>query len=257
MDEERKAREELRERIMAQRREIISKIEAERSTKVITLIHRREPWEEDEDSITIEDSEFVLMEVHRTPKDRPIDIILHTPGGLVLSAEMIATALKQHPAPVTAIVPFYAMSGGTMIALAADEILMEEFSVLGPLDPQINGIAAGSLLELLTRKPIETISDEIILLADVAEKALKEVKAYIQWFLEGKEMSHKQREKVAEFLTGGYIAHDHPLNFETLRGLQLPIHQGVPELVFELFTTCEFGVCKRPCVAHYGVAPRP
>jgi ClpP class serine protease len=182
MEAERK--EELKARVMARRREIISRLEAERGTKVITLIHRKEPWEEDEDSITIEDSEFVLMEIHRTPQEQPIDIILHTPGGLVLSAEMIATALKQHPAPVTAIVPFYAMSGGTMIALAADKILLEEFSVLGPLDPQINGIAAGALLNLLKKKPIEAVSDEMILLAELAEKALKEVKAYITWFLE-------------------------------------------------------------------------
>ncbi len=146
----------LREQIMTQRRQIISQLEAERGTKVITLIHRKEPWEEDEDAITIEDSEFVLMEIHKTLQDKPIDIILHTPGGLVLSAELIATALKQHQAKTTAIVPFYAMSGGTMIALAADEILMEEFSALGPLDPQINGRPAGALIEVLKRKPIET-----------------------------------------------------------------------------------------------------
>jgi ClpP class serine protease len=253
MEAERK--EELKARVMARRREIISRLEAERGTKVITLIHRKEPWEEDEDSITIEDSEFVLMEIHRTPQEQPIDIILHTPGGLVLSAEMIATALKQHPAPVTAIVPFYAMSGGTMIALAADKILLEEFSVLGPLDPQINGIAAGALLNLLKKKPIEAVSDEMILLAELAEKALKEVKAYITWFLEEKDMTKKQRETVAEFLVGGYVAHDHPLTFATLQELKLPVERGVPELVFELFTTCEFGVCKRPCVAHYGAAP--
>jgi ClpP class serine protease len=253
MEAERK--EELKARVMARRREIISRLEAERGTKVITLIHRKEPWEEDEDSITIEDSEFVLMEIHRTPQEQPIDIILHTPGGLVLSAEMIATALKQHPAPVTAIVPFYAMSGGTMIALAADKILLEEFSVLGPLDPQINGIAAGALLNLLKKKPIEAVSDEMILLAELAEKALKEVKAYITWFLEKKDMTKKQRETAAEFLVGGYVAHDHPLTFATLQELKLPVERGVPELAFELFTTCEFGVCKRPCVAHYGAAP--
>lgn len=68
MEQAHNEKEALRERIMAQRRETISKLESERSTKVITLIHRKEPWEEDEDSITIEDSEFVLMEIRRTPK---------------------------------------------------------------------------------------------------------------------------------------------------------------------------------------------
>jgi len=251
MHEERKEKEALKERIMTQRREIISKLEAERGTKVITLIHRKEPWQEDEDSITIEDSEFVLMEIHKTPKEVPIDMIIHTPGGLVLAAEMIATALKKHEAKVTAIVPFYAMSGGTMIALAADEILMEEFSVLGPLDPQISGRPAGALLQLLEQKPIESISDDTVILAMIAKQAIEEVKGFVRWFLEGK-LEKKQLETVAEFLTGGYVSHDRPLSFETLQGLKLSVKQGVPELVFELFSTCEFGVCKRPCVAHYG-----
>src|SRR3990172_2025851 len=75
--------------IMSERAEIISKLEEERGTKVITLIHRREPWEEkDENYISIEDTEHVLMNIMQTPKD--VDLILHTPGGLVLAAEMIA-----------------------------------------------------------------------------------------------------------------------------------------------------------------------
>ena len=54
----------------------------------------------------------------------PIDIILHTPGGLVLAAEQIAHAILKHPGEVTVFVPHYAMSGGTFIALAADEIVI-------------------------------------------------------------------------------------------------------------------------------------
>ncbi len=117
--------------IMAERAGIISKLEEERRTKVITLIHRREPWEDkDEGEISIEDTEHVLMRIRQTPQDKDVDLVLHTPGGLVLAAEMIAMAVKNHPAKVTVIVPFYAMSGGTLIALAADEIIMEKDSVL-------------------------------------------------------------------------------------------------------------------------------
>lgn len=244
----------LRERITGERREILKRLEQERKSKVITLIHRREPWSkagDDESSIVIEDSEKVLMEIHRTPKDRPIDMILHTPGGLQLAAEMIGSALKQHSAKVTAMVPFYAMSGGTLIALAADEIFMEHFSVLGALDPQINGMASGALLSILEKKPIEAIADETIIMADAAEKALKEVTSYIDWFLEGKKIGKAQRTVIAEFLTGGYIAHSRPLSFETLAGLKLPVKTGVPELVFDLFETYESGSCKRPQVTPF------
>ncbi|MBI3461385.1 ATP-dependent Clp protease proteolytic subunit, partial [Candidatus Acetothermia bacterium] len=239
-------KEALRQQILTNRREIIQKLEQERGSRVITLIHRKEPWLEEEQSISIEDSEHVLMEIHSTPPKKPIDIIIHTPGGLQLAAEMIGSALKQHPGKVTAIVPFYAMSGGTLIALAADEILMERFSVLGPLDPQINGMASGALVNLIPKKPIEMIADETIILADVAEKALKEVSGYIAWFLGGKKISKGQVKLIVEFLTGGYVAHSRPLSYETLAGLKLPAKQGVPELVWKLFSTCIFGHCERP-----------
>lgn len=110
-------KEKLKQKILSQRRQIIDQLEQQRDSRVITLIHRKEPWLEEEQSITIEDSEHVLMEIHLTPQKKPIDMIIHTPGGLQLAAEMIGSALKQHPAKVTAIVPFYAMSGGTLIAI--------------------------------------------------------------------------------------------------------------------------------------------
>lgn len=239
-------KEEVKQKILSQRLQIINELEHQRNSRVITLIHRKEPWLAEEQSITIEDTEHVLMEIHHTPKKKPIDIIIHTPGGLQLAAEMIGAALKQHPAKVTAIVPFYAMSGGTLIALAADAILMENFSVLGPLDPQINGVAAGSLLGIMAKKSIDAIADETIALADLAEKALSEVQGYIAWFLDDKSMARKEREAIAEFLTGGYVAHARPLSFEALKGLKLPVRRGVPDLVWKLFTTCVFGHCERP-----------
>jgi ClpP class serine protease len=248
-------REAMRDQILSERAKILKKFEKERGSKVITLIHRREPWldanDGEEAGIIIEDSEKVLMEIHRTPKDQSIDMILHTPGGLQLAAEMIASALRKHPAKVTAIVPFYAMSGGSMIALAADEILMENFSVLGPLDPQIAGMASGAILELLEKKPIENISDEMVIMADLAKKSVQEVKTFINWFLEDKDMQEKQKQLVADFLTGGYMAHTRPLSVETLTELQLPVKIGVPELVFDLFETYEIGSVQRPQVASF------
>ncbi len=253
MEREQRKREQLKERIRAERMKILQRLEEERGTKVLTLIHRKEPWLEpgEEGSIVIEDSEKLLMEIRKAPKDQPIDIILHTPGGLVLAAEMIASALKRHPAKVTAIVPFYALSGGTMIALAADEILMEDFSVLGPLDPQIHGMASGAILALLQRKPIESVSDEMVILADLAEKAIREVKMFVHWLLEDKKLREKERELLAEFLVGGYVAHDQPLTFDTMQQFGISVVQGVPERVFELFETCEFCGVNRPQMATF------
>ncbi len=253
--DEQEAQVDLRTATMARRRRIISQLERKRKSKVITLIHRREPWEEEDEEggnevITIEDSEFVLMEIHKTPDGRPIDLIVHTPGGLALAAEMIAIALKHHPAKTTVMVPFYAMSGGSLIALAADEILMEPYAVLGPVDPQINGYPAAAYEALLREKPLEAIQDEVVMLAHVARLSTGQVKNFVKWLIADRLPAEKS-ESLAEFLSGGYITHDTPITLETLRGWGLPVQEGVPSEVFEFFTTCEFCLCKRPCLASY------
>jgi ClpP class serine protease len=144
----------LRAEVIKRRARIIDAIEAERGSQVITLIHRHELWDakRKEGYITMEDSEAVVAAIRGAGSDTPIDLIVHTPGGLALAAELIAMALKHHEAPTTVMVPFYAMSGGSMVAVAADEILMGQESILGPLDPQIQGHSAGSLLRLLRPK---------------------------------------------------------------------------------------------------------
>src|SRR5262245_5659028 len=118
----------------------LSQLERDRQSRVIAIIQREEgaslfgvPVQQ---SIDIDDSEAVLRAIRFTPPEQPIDIILHTPGGLVLAAEQIAKALVEHQGKVTVFVPHYAMSGGTLIALAADEIVMDPNAVLGPVDPQ-------------------------------------------------------------------------------------------------------------------------
>jgi ClpP class serine protease len=105
-----------------------------------------------------------------------IDLVIHTPGGLALAAMQIARAVEAHKAKVTVFVPIYAMSGGTLIALAADEIVLGEFSVLGPIDPQIIGFPAASIVKARDSKPIERVFDLTLVLADVSEKALAQIK---------------------------------------------------------------------------------
>lgn len=66
-----------------------------------------------------------------------LDLILHTPGGDIQATKMIVNALRQHYNHIRVIVPITAMSAGTMIALAADEILISNIGNLGPIDPQL------------------------------------------------------------------------------------------------------------------------
>ncbi|MEN3184832.1 MAG: ATP-dependent Clp protease proteolytic subunit, partial [Atribacterota bacterium] len=173
----------LQQKILEQRRIVmIREFERKRRSRVIVLIHRQEsvsflglPIAR---YISIEDSERVLRAIRLTPPDMPIDLILHTPGGLVLAAEQIAWAIKRHPAKVTVFVPHYAMSGGTLIALAADEIVMDPNAVLGPVDPQISTVhgqyPAASILRAL-EEPNPNRSDETLILGDIARKAIRQV----------------------------------------------------------------------------------
>lgn len=252
-ESESRDKESLRQRIMAQRKEILVALERERGTKAITLIHRREPWDEQSDYITVEDSEFVLAQITHTPPDRPIDLILHTPGGLALASEMIAIAIKHHPAPVSVIVPFYAMSGGTLIALAADEIRMAPYSVLGPVDPQVFGVPAAVLLRVLGSMPRGSVSAELMVKAEVARLAVQNVQGFIHRLLEERQPPAAAA-AAADFLASGYISHDTPITLDVLATLGLNVQAGIPPQVYDLFSTCAFGVCKRPCLAQYGEA---
>ena len=158
----------------------IAQLENERKSRVILLVHRQETMRllgfPVARYIDINDSEEVLRAIQMTDDEVPLDLVLHTPGGLVLAALQIAKAVREHKAKVTVFVPHYAMSGGTLIALAADEIVMCEHSVLGPIDPQLGQSPAASLIKVVEEKPIAKIDDQTLVLADVGRKAITQVK---------------------------------------------------------------------------------
>ncbi|MGF1620379.1 MAG: ATP-dependent Clp protease proteolytic subunit [Rhodomicrobiaceae bacterium] len=230
----------LAERIRAmQRATAIRGIERSEGSRVITMIHRQErrsllgfPVSR---FINLEDAQTIIAAIKATPPDRPIDFIVHTPGGLVLAAMQIARALQAHPARVRVVVPVYAMSGGTLIALAADEIVMGEFSVLGPIDPQLAGFPAASIVRARNSKPIEEVHDLTLVLADMSEKALMQVKrGAIE--LTQERLGEERAGALAEKLAGGQWTHDYALTYQEASSLGLPVQVGLPEQVLKLMT---------------------
>jgi ClpP class serine protease len=141
--------------------------------------------------------------------------------------------VEAHQAKVTVYVPVYAMSGGTLIALAADEIVLGEFSVLGPIDPQIAGFPAASIVRARDSKPIEHVFDLTLVLADVSEKALAQVKRGAVELLTPR-LDQKAAEDLATKLAGGTWTHDYALTAEEARSLGLPVKVGMPLEVLEL-----------------------
>ncbi len=238
------------------RETIIRSIEKKRGSRVITLIHRQESMSFFGISmrrfIDIEDSEEVLRAIKMTPPDMPIDFIIHTPGGLVLAAEQIARALKKHKGKVTVFVPHYAMSGGTLIALAADEIVMDENAVLGPLDPQLGQTPAASVLKVLEKKDINEVDDQTLILADIAEKAIKQVKDFVRNLLRGK-YDDEKAEEIADKLTSGYWTHDYPITVEQARELGLQVSTDMPEEIYALMELYKQTEQRRPSVQYIPV----
>ncbi len=213
--------------------------EKHRGTRIITLIHRQESvgfWGLfSRNYINIEDSEQILRAIRLTAESTPIDLIVHTPGGLLLAAEQIAYALKQHPAKVTVVVPHYAMSGGTMIALAADEILMDRYAVLGPVDPQIGQYPAASILKAVERKPVSEVDDSTLILADVSEKAIAQTQTFVESLLRER-MGGEEAKRTAIALTEGRWTHDYPITAEEAAILGLPVKTDVGDSICDIMS---------------------
>jgi ClpP class serine protease len=215
----------------------ISQLERNRKSRVILLVHRQETMRflgfPVARYIDINDSEEVLRAIQMTDVDVPLDLVLHTPGGLVLAALQIAKAVRGHKANVTVFVPHYAMSGGTLIALAADEIVMCEHSALGPIDPQLGDSPAASLLKVVEEKPVAKIDDHTLIMADIGRKAITQVKRAASELLT-RRLPAEQAKALAEKLATGIWTHDYPIWASTAKSLGLPVSTKMPDEVLQL-----------------------
>jgi ClpP class serine protease len=242
------------------RESLISRLQSERKSRVIALIHRQESQSilglEVASYIDIEDSEAVLRAIRLTPDEQPIDVILHTPGGLVLAAEQIAKALADHKSKVTVFVPHYAMSGGTLIAMAAAEIVMDPNAVLGPVDPQIGDMAAASILKAVEIKKAKA-DDQTLMLADLAAKARVQVASFVADLL-SRRVPRAQAEKLAIALSEGRWTHDFPITVEAARQMGFPVTTDMPRVVYELMDLYPQANTRRPSVIYVPVgSPGP
>ncbi|MBD3883932.1 ATP-dependent Clp protease proteolytic subunit [Phormidium tenue FACHB-886] len=258
----------IQKRIVEGRRvAMIRAFEQRRQGRAILLIHRQEsisllgiPLSR---YISIEDSEQVLRAIRLTPPDVPINIILHTPGGLVLATEQIAKALVRHKAKVTVFVPHYAMSGGTMLAMAADEIVMDENAVLGPVDPQLGSMPAASVLKVVEEKPISEIDDQTLITADIARKAIQQVQKFVRSILEDnvpqQKIAPENVDRIIEALTTGVVTHDYPVSVEEAKALGLPVTAGLPREIYDLMELYPQPMTGRPSVQYIPMPyqPRP
>jgi len=244
----------LKQRLLENSRQrLLARLERQRNSRVILLVHRQEtmsllgfPLMR---YIDINDSEDVIRACVMTDPDVPVDLVLHTPGGLVLAATQIARAIHARKGKVTVFVPHYAMSGGTLIALAADEIVMSPHAVLGPVDPQLGQYPAASLIKVVSRKPIAEVDDQTLILADVAEKAMVQIRESTRELLRRSVNSEKAKE-LAELLATGTWTHDFPITFDVARGLGLKVSSDMPAEILQLMSLYPQPIRRQPSVEY-------
>jgi len=243
----------------ASRKRMIALIERERKSRIVLLVHRQETMSllgfPIFRYIDINDSEEVLRAIHMTDPEIPVDLVLHTPGGLVLAATQIARAIFARKGKVTVFVPHYAMSGGTLLALAADEIIMSEYAVLGPVDPQLGEYPAASILKAAHQKPIAEVDDKTLILADQAEKAITQMRHEVGELLTDR-YPREKADEIAKLMTSGTWTHDYPITCERARSLGLPVNSDMPENVLRLMELYPQPMRRQPSVEYVPVPYR-
>ncbi len=221
----------------ATRQRLMRQIEKQRGSRVVVLMHRQETMSllgfPVMRYIDIDDAEQVIRAIQMTDPQTPLDIVVHTPGGLMLAALQIARAIKAHPARVTVVVPHLAMSGGTLLALAADEVLMGEHATLGPVDPQLGQYPAASILSVVESKPVAQMDDQTLILADQARKARAQARASVRELVSDR-LPEEHAAELADALTSGRWTHDYPITPQHAIQMGLPVSTDVPDEFMQL-----------------------
>ncbi len=209
---------------------IIRRIEQERGSRVICVIHGENMENE---AFDFDDLEDVLSAIVASDASRPLDIVLHTQGGNSFTGRQIARAIKSHQARKTVFVPYFAMSAGSRIAIAADQIVMGAHAMLGPIDTQLYAGPAPSIVQLPKLKPFESISDEYLILAEEARKIIQEGRATARELLQGS-YSQDGSSAIADELISGKWTHGFPITAQAAYNMGLNVATGMPELFYDL-----------------------
>ena len=198
----------------ATRKRLMARIERERKSRVVLLVHRQETMSflgfPILRYIDVNDSEEVLRAIHLTDPEIPLDLVLHTPD-----------------------IAWCGTNTVTLIALAADEIVMSEHAVLGPVDPQLGEYPAASILKAARQKPIAEVDDRTLILADQAEKAIAQMQHEVGELLADKYPAEEAKELV-KLLTSGTWTHDYPITCDRARDLGLRVRSDMPKAMLHL-----------------------
>jgi hypothetical protein len=177
--------------------------------------------------IAYEEASYLCEKIRRSKKS-PLLVILHTLGGYSFPSEMIANAIKHHPNKKSACVPYVAMSGGTVIALATDKIHMGKDAFLGPIDTQYRGFPAVAFDQLRKDKHPDAISDEVMLTSYMVDQHMKKAMERAMSVLNPAHQVKDDKEFVVRELMAAGRHHAEPISYAEAKKLHINVDTHMP-----------------------------
>lgn len=214
------------------------------------------PYDNRFSAITWADKKYLMDTFHGMEAGKDLALIIHTQGGSIGAVQGIVEYMHKMFGDITAIVPLYAMSGGSMICLACDRIVMGKHSQIGPIDPQIivpgkYGCSARRITNTFKRATEEIMADNgkgfvwSHFLASMAPGLLQEAEDLLkhtdelasEWlqarmFKDDKDAANKAA-KIAAFLNaennnpemGNIYMHDQGVSIDALKKLHVQVEE--------------------------------
>ena len=167
-----------------------------------------------------------LSSIMNKMKGEDFDLILHTPGGDVFSSLAISRLIKQYPGTIRACVPLFSMSGGSLLALSCDELLMTQNACLGPIDPQLGSLfryGSAAAWEKIVKFKGKKAEDQSISFAMMGKQYTKSISEHLNKIIDF-DLSSAQKGKLIKFLTDGSIEHAYPLTISDLQGFGIDVY---------------------------------
>jgi len=194
-------------------------------------------------SITIKTHMEFIKAYEKMDKDLDIHIVMHTVGGALSSAEAICNCIANHKlsnykGQIIVYIPYYSYSGGCMIALACDKIVMCKNAIMGPCDAQqlvLNVHSVASIIDTVKyKKEMKEKIAETWLAASYDAQLCKERQLdYIKKLVKTGKFSEELGNKIYEEFFSGKYNHDKIFSAQEAKeiGLNIDIVDTMPNII--------------------------
>ena len=234
---------------------LVEELEEKSSSKIIFINHRSKPGGfgglnldilSNTDTLSQKDAVKMIDILRDLPNDQNLDIILNTTGGSMTAAEVIINALTNHKGKIRVYVPHHALSAGLLLALAADEIYLEKNAFVSPIDPQLIGFSAASIIKYADQYGhISTgwVGDIMKLASGQAKSANNRMNFLLKKMLVDNYTSD-DIEIISDELASGKYNHDKPLFYNDLKMYLDNVHDGIPNDIYKLYQLHNKSLCR-------------